>query len=198
MFGETRGGIQWRSLAFVWLFQVLNIGLFRLDQSLVATIGARGGGTKLTADLLFWAKANDLANAVATALGGAANREEMSGRASRTILLFRWGFPAGCLLIYAAAWVSLSRHLDPQFLFMGGCSLGSAALAYEVNRLSFALMWRKEYAALLRAWAIALAVGGTISAFGVAVGQTWLLPLAVTVQLLLAIAVYKTISKTPA
>ena len=86
LFGETRGGFHWKRLSLVWLFQVLNIGLFRLDQTLVAAIGTRGGGTKATADLLFWAKANDLSNAVATALGGVANREEMGGRSRRTVI----------------------------------------------------------------------------------------------------------------
>ncbi len=198
LFGEPKGGFQLKRVSMVWLFQVLNIGLFRLDQTLVAVVGTRGGGTQATADLLFWAKANDLSNAVATALGGVANREEIAGRSQRTSRLIRWGFPVACLLIYVAAWAALSPQIQQSFLVIGLFSLVSAGLAYEVNRNSFGLMWRKEYAALIRFWSLALMTGGFIAAIGLLTGQTWLLPLAVTVQLLLSLASFKKISNTKA
>ena len=74
---------------------------------------------------------------------------------------------------------------------MGFFSMLSECLAYEVNRNAFGLMWRKDYPVLIRAWTVALAVGGILAAIGMASGQTWLLPFAVTVQLLLSIASLK-------
>lgn len=198
LFGKSKEGFQFKRLSFVWLFQVLNVGLFRLDQTLVAAIGARGGGSQATTDLFFWAKANDLSNAVATALGGVANREEMAGRSERTARMIRWSFPVACLLIYLTAWAALSRQIQQSFLVMGLCSLLSAGLAYEVNRNSFGLLWRNDYSVLIRFWCLALLVGGSIAALGLSNGQTWLLPLAVTVQLLISIALLKTISKPTA
>lgn len=193
--GETRGGFEWRRVVSVWVFQVLNIGLFRLDQTVVATIWTRGGGTSSTSDILFWAKANDLANAAATALGGVLNREEREGRALQTTRLVRSLFPVLCAAIYFGAWAVLSRQWYDSFVALGLLSLGSACLSFEVNRGSFLLLWRKDNALLIRIWTAALTVGLVIATIGMLKGATWLLPLAVTVQLVVAIAALCVISK---
>jgi len=195
LFGEAKGGFQWKKLTYVWVFQVLNIGIFRLDQTVVATTGVRGSGTDATADLFFWSKANDLSNAVATALGGVTNREELTGRSRKTTKLIRLVFPFACLAIYAVAWVVLSRQVDQSFIAMGIFSLLSASLAFEINRRSFALMWHKNYLTLIRIWATCLLAGVVLVAISLMSRQIWLLPLAVTVQLFLIIASLKNISK---
>jgi hypothetical protein len=192
LFSQADFNVSLKTLLQVWVFQIINLVLFRLDQTLASTIGARGGGSKLTADLLFWAKINDLANAIATALGIVANREEMFGRAKAAIKIIRWGFPVACLILYPVAWIVLSREISSQFLGMGICSLISAALSYEVNRVAFSLMWKVEYTKLIRLWSSGLILGGAIASYALSSGRLWLLPLAVTLQLIFPIAASKT------
>lgn len=162
--GRVELGPLFRGMSQVWLFQVMNLLLFRLDQTLLSFLANRGLHLQHAAACIFWAKTNDLCNAVSTAIGGLANREEQATRLSRKpAVALRFLYPFGCLTLYALVAFIFPEQLVGAPLLLPLASLVSAAMSFEINRRAYQLLWKQEYGRLLAIWLFALLVGSLIA-----------------------------------